>query len=138
MATRFHKFSGKCKWPKLDKVSQYGKYEINLYLDAKSKKEYVKAGCQGQIREDEEGSFVVLRREPHKVFNGELKNFGKPPLVSTEGIEIDPRVLGNGSEVTCEVACFDTVKGVGTRLEKVIVSKLIEFVPAAQGQSQAA
>ena len=129
MATRFHKFSGKCKWPKLDKVSQYGKYEINLYLDAKSKKKYVEAGCQGQIREDDEGAFVILRREPHRVFDGELKQFGKPPVIGPLGAEIDPRILGNGSEVVCEVACYDTVKGVGTRLEKVIVSKLVEYNP---------
>jgi hypothetical protein len=131
MATRYHKFSGKCKWPKLDKLSQYGKYEINLYLDPKSKKKYVEAGCQGQIREDEEGQFVVLRREPERLFGGEVKKFGKPQCLDLEGKEVDPRILGNGSEVVCEVACYDTKKGIGTRLEKVIVSKLIEYQGAA-------
>jgi hypothetical protein len=131
MATRFYKFSGKCKWPKLDKVSQYGKYEINLYLDAKSQKEYAKAGCQGKMREDDDGSFVVLRREPHRIFDGELKDMGKPKLVNTEGVPLDPRILGNGSEVVCEVACYDTQKGIGTRLESVTVNKLVEYAPNA-------
>lgn len=126
-------FVGCGKWMHrlFEEDAQYNYYGLDFYPDKASLKAYVKAGCQGEIREDEEGQFVKLRRKP-KVLSraGKLLDFGPPKVVDAEGAKWpDNKVVGNGSKVEVTVTTYPTAKGVGTRLDQVKVLEWKEYVP---------
>jgi len=126
MATKMIQLSGAVKWVHIDPPDlKYGKkYTVNLYLDDVNMKAYLDSGLQLKINEDEDGKFVRIRRDDMKLIKGESVIFGPPKV---EGAE--PSEIGNGSEVICLIAVYDTVKGPGHRLEKVIVNRLVEYIP---------
>lgn len=130
MPSKQYTFKGKCKWAKLFKPDEkYNNFQITLYPDKASLKAYVKAGCQGEIKEDEDGQRVVFRRKPSILTKkGKLWELGAPKVVDTSGEDFTA-FLGNGSEVEVTVETYDTDRGLGTRLEKVTVLKHVEYKP---------
>lgn len=128
--TRYIKLSGTCFWPRLVKPdSKYSKWGIDLYLDKKSKKVFDDSGLQLSIRSNEDGEYIKLSRPTQKVFGKKVQEFDPPEVVNKDGNPMDPYTIGNGSEVIAEVCVYDTVKGKGHRLEKVIVTKLLAREP---------
>lgn len=127
MATKMFKFYGEAKWAKVHQPDEkYKNYEVNLYMDEPSWDLFAKSGLQLKRREDETGKFVVLRRASEKIIKGELKKMGPPKVVDGVGRPIED-LVGNGSKIAVEVAVYDTAKGPGHRMEKVIVLELVEY-----------
>lgn len=122
-----HIFTGTAKWARLFKPDpKYGNYTIDVYLDDKSKKAYVKAGCRMKFREDAEGVFVTFRRNPTQTdFDGAPR--GAPRVVGPDG-EVFDQIVGNGSEVSVLCETYDTKSGLATRLNAVRVDKHVPFV----------
>ena len=133
MATSEIYLSGMCKWAKVH--TPQNKYEstdkewsINLYLDEVSKKAFDMSGLQLKKKEDEEGTFITLRRDVTKVINGDTLTFMKPAVLDGEGQPVTD-MIGNGSEVTCKVDVFNTAKGMGHRLQAVRIDELEPYEP---------
>lgn len=127
-----HVFSGTGQWMhKLFKPDpDFNYFGFNFYPDKASKKAFLKAGCQAHLRKDKETGeeFVILRRTPQKLsMKGELIQFGPPKIEDTNGTALT-RVPGNGSEVEVHVTVYPAgPKGLGTRLDKVVVKRFVEY-----------
>jgi hypothetical protein len=127
-------YKGKCKWARVYKPDQeYDTYGIVVYPDKAGLKQYVKAGHQGEIREDDDGQYVTFRRKANVLIrNGAKKGTvwdkGPPKIVDADGETFD-RLIGNGSMVEVTVEVYDTNKGLGTSLERVRVLEHVEYVP---------
>jgi hypothetical protein len=124
------KFTGTGKWMHrlFTPDEKFGKYNMILYPDKKSLKDYVKAGCQGTIKTDEDGDHVRLQREVRKMKrDGTIWELGPPKVYDQNGDPWNEEVLiGNGSKVEVTADVYDTSKGKGTRLVSV---KVLEHVP---------
>lgn len=132
MATEFVFLSGTAKWAKVRKPDKYGKYTIDLYVDPKTLKQARSAGVRVEQKEDEDGVFLRLKRDPEKLFDGmperpavHIWNPDEDKYVAFEGL------IGNGSQVTVKVAVYDTVRGKGHRFEGVGVDKLVPYESAS-------
>ncbi len=127
MSTQTYYFRGKCKWAMVHSMDEkYGNYKINLYLDDKSKELYATSGLRMEPKEDEDGEYIVFRRADTKqTKSGEVK-FGKPKVLDGY-YEITTDLIGNGSDVTIKVLAFDTVNGIGHRLDAVKIDTLIPY-----------
>lgn len=126
--TRYIDLKGIAKWPHVHvpKETKYGPaYMINLYPDAESLKKYVTAGCRGKINSDEDGEYVLLVKRPGK-HSADDKRSQPPEVVNAEGVEFD-EPIGNGSEVTCTIECYETINGVAARLRRVKITKLVPY-----------
>lgn len=123
-----YKISGKAKWAKVHTPDdKYGTYQICVYMDKKAEKTFVQSGCQGQIKEDEDGRFYNFKRRPQVLSRkGKLLDFGPPKVLDKDGKETSA-LIGNGSDVTIEIETYMTEKGVGTRLNSVTIDNLVEY-----------
>ena len=127
MATQTYYLRGICKWAMVHSIDEkYGNYKINVYLDDESKERYVKSGLQMTPKTDEDGEFVVFRRAASKVIKGETVNFGKPKVLNVDN-EVTNDLIGNGSKVTIKVLAFDTMNGIGHRLDAVKIDNLVPY-----------
>ncbi len=143
MATQTYYLRGICKWAMVHSMDEkYGNYKINLFLDDASKELYVTSGLQmgpKQEYEDKDGktkaracdlseedSFVTFRRAGSKTIKGETVNFGKPKVLDVDGA-ITNDLIGNGSAVTIKVLAFDTLNGIGHRLDAVKIDTLVPY-----------
>lgn len=129
MATEYIKLSGIVYWAQLVQPdTKYGvKWRTRLYPDEKSMETFKESGLQLQVKEDEVGEYITLRRDKEKLIKGKVTVFD-PPKVFVEGKLYDG-LVGNGSEAVCDLAVYDTMKGKGHRLETVNVTNLVEYVP---------
>jgi hypothetical protein len=126
-----------CKWPKLVEPDSYQdgpkKYKINVYLDAKGRRELNESGARLRVKEDDDGKYVQFSRPVEKTIKDEAVTLGPPwVLINKDGEEVDfddPSKIGNGSIVTCKVSVYDTRMGKGHTLEAVRVDDLKEYVP---------
>lgn len=132
MATQYLKFKGPCKWAKVFKPDpKYNNYQIVVYLDDKTKEDYKKSGIQVQIKEDDDGEYVVFRRPAMKLIKGEAVNLG-PPVVEDKNSVAMTDAVGNGSLVEVTVDVYDTMKGKGHTLRAVRVLDHVKYErPAA-------
>lgn len=123
-----YSFEGIAKWCKHDKPDpKYGRYSVDLYLDADSLKKFVDSGLQLQVREDEDGKFVKFARVHKKLVKDDLVTFGPPKVYDADGNEWKQGVnIGNGSHLRVQVSVFPTIKGNGHRLEAI---KVLTHVP---------
>lgn len=100
-----------------------GNYSTGLILDDASKLLFSALGARAKAPE---GRLMLRRYERHPVL-GELG----PVIVNGVGIE-PPTLIGNGSDITCEVDVYDyTFNGrpsKGLRWVSVTVDKLVEYV----------
>jgi len=127
MATATLYLSGKSKWSKFKTPDdKYNNWKTNLYLDDRSMSLYKNSQLALQLKTDDDGSYIVLRRPVSKIINGKQVDFDPPTVIDTEGHPVD-KLVGNGSDIVCKVSVYDTVKGKGHRLEKVMVTNLIEY-----------
>lgn len=128
MATKFKRYSGTVKWAKVyegQEDQKYGHYGLDFYPD--DVEDFKSSGVQLQERTDEEGGvFFKLRRTPKKLIKDKVVDFGTPLVLDAEGEPFD-KPIGNGSKVTVKIAVYDTVKGLGHRLEAVRVDEWVEY-----------
>lgn len=124
MATKYFKFYGTSDYAKVHTPDkEYGHYGINLNFDEASFKLYKKAGLQLKVKDKDGSPFVVFRRHPDKVFEGQNP---KPEVIDAAGRPIED-LIGNGSKVAVTVSVFDTKRGKGHRLETVQVLELVPY-----------
>ncbi len=128
MASKFIYITGTAKWAKVFKPDEkYGNYTLDLYVDPKTLKKAQGEGLPVKVREDEEGTFIKLRRNPNKLFDG-MSEQPEVLLHNEDGkYEKLDKLVGNGSLVTCKVCLYDTQMGTGHRLEAVAVENLVEY-----------
>lgn len=127
MPTQYLKFSGTCKWAKTRKPDEkYGFFSIDMYLDDSSWEVFKASGLNLEPKETDEGWYVRFRRPNQKIIKNELVTFGPPEVAGTT------ELIGNGSRVTVEVVVYDTMKGKGHRLNKIIVHELVPYNPTPQ------
>ncbi len=129
MATTYHKLSGEFAWVKVYTPDpEYGHYSIDLYMDEPSWKKFHDLGLQLSVRTDKEGKeFVRFRRDHEKFFKGqdEVTVFGPPEVTGTDG----EHRIANGSKGTIDIAVYTTKKGKGHRLNRVMVTEFIPYIP---------
>jgi hypothetical protein len=143
MATTFHYFTGKTKWPKIrpDRPDDYQgvkAWKIPVYLDKDNIKALQDAGLRMRPKKDEDGSFVTFRRPLNKEIGGKIVDFDPPTVIDKNNQPLDPKIIGNGSVVTVKISAFDTRMGKGHRLESVRVEELVEYKPDAQADENQA
>ncbi len=137
MATSYIFVPGKLMWAKgLAEVDpKYSTYNATLNVSNDEKAKLETAGCQATFKPTEDGlfSFKIKKSSTRPTKNGTVET--SPPdvfLTNPAGVDItlDPRTVGNGSDVTAKLELYDTSRGgKGTRLVKVRVENLIEYTP---------
>lgn len=130
MATRTIFLSGTAKWAKLNVPDKkYNYYGLDLYLDEESTKTFHESGLQVKKKTGEDGDFYSFRRDAEKLIKSDLVKFDPPELFDGNNNKMvdDRPLIGNGSKVTCKIATYDTVKGIGHRLESVRIDELVEY-----------
>jgi hypothetical protein len=139
-ATKYLKFRGKIAWAKLQEPDDYKgekKWKMNFYPSDETLVKMKLAGLQNKVKEDDgaksgvSGKFVSLKRDTEKSFNGVVQKFDPPELFDAQGNLIEESLLiGNGSEVEVELAVYQTQRfGAGSRIQRVRIIDLIEYVP---------
>ncbi len=127
MSTQAYYFRGICKWAMVHSIDEkYNNYKVNLYMDDSSKELFASSGLQMTPKTDEDGEYVTFRRAASKSIKGETVNFGKPKVLGVDTLPTND-LIGNGSDVTIKVVAFDTLNGIGHRLEAVKVNMLIPY-----------
>lgn len=143
MATQHIYVAGKIKWAKglaeLDK--EYNSYSALLEVAREERDRLEVAGCQAKFKPAEGGlyGFKVKSSGSRSWIDkatGEKRTADTSPpevfLISPEGkqVDVEPKTVGNGSDVTVKLELYDTNKGgKGTRLLAVRVDNYIEYVP---------
>jgi hypothetical protein len=123
MAVKTIYITGTCKWAKLTgNDDKFKRWSISVFPDEPSWAVYHNCGLELKEREDEDGKFLQLGRPYSKIIKGEMVDFEEPEVHGSS-----PEELGNGSNVTCKVVVYDTVKGKGHRLEAVRVNSLVKY-----------
>ena len=127
MATETIYLAGKSKWSKFKTPDdKYNNWKTNLYLDDRSMKTFAESKLNLMMKQDDEGSYIVLRRPVSKVIKGNMVKFDPPELVDVNDQPTDV-LVGNGSDIVCKVVVYDTIKGKGHRLEKVMIKNLVPY-----------
>jgi hypothetical protein len=130
--TQIYKYKGTCKWAKVYRPDEkYDSYSIVLYLDKQSLKQYLKNGHQGEVKEDEDGQFVTLRRKKEVPTKKGPWILGPPEVVNIDREEFT-ELIGNGSIVEVTVSTYESRGGMGTRLESVRVLEHVRYERDAQ------
>jgi len=142
MATKFYKFSGTLKWTQNltdpDDYNGIEYYKCNLMLDEESQARFAESGIRTKAQTDKEGdTFNVFKRPPKKKIKDEVVEFGPPEVVDSEGRQI-AAMIANGSKAEIEVVVYDTMAGKGHRLNKVVVTDLIEYEPQEKMEAEEA
>lgn len=130
MSTKEYYFDGVVKWIKLD--DKFNRYTLDLYMDDASFKKFEASGAQKKVKEYEGERYVSFARPVKKLIRGEVKDMGPPLVIDTDGKPIDnvftkSNIVGNGSNITCKVRIFDTMKGKGSELVSFRVNELVEY-----------
>jgi hypothetical protein len=145
MAEQKLKLSGKIKWAKVTLEtldSKYGPPESNIqfYPDEASLVLLKQAGSRVEVKEDEEGRYVKLKRPFSRIFTDKTTKepvqveLGLPAVgkgLNEDGTLIPYKgLIGNGSSVDVKVSLYDTKQyGKGTRLEAINITTLLEYTP---------
>lgn len=131
MPSLYYKFYGKANYAKVHTPdTKFNIYTVDAYLDDASFRLLDRSGCQVEIRENKETGehYVKFRRDVEKIIKGKLVQFDPVNVVDDSGQKITD-LVGNGSECIFDVAVFDTKKGKGHRLDKMVVTHLVRYDP---------
>lgn len=129
---------GRCKWARVQRPNDYGKYAISLIIDAENKPQMraliKEHGLRGNIKEDSDDDYVYS-------FTATAFEDSPPPrIVGPDLQELPDNVLiGNGSEVIIgyKIRSFNSAKyGAGNALDYngLQVLDLVKYV--AKGPKQ--
>lgn len=132
--------SGTAKWAKVRKpVKAYDEkseeFTIDLYPTDKALVDFKRSGIQLKDRNDDSGALYITFRRKLEEMNyskGEIQVNGPPQVylkdaVTGEYNKWPEGLIGNGSEVTIAVDAYKTKNGIGHRLLRVFVDKLVVF-----------
>lgn len=135
MATKFYKIKGKTKWTQNvtspDEFRGASNYKVHLYdMDEANLAVWKESGVQTKPRIDSSGDTLYTLKRPagKKIIKNEVVDFGPPEFVDAGGSPITVQVA-NGSEVEVHYVTYDTNGfGKGHRVNKVVVTNLIEYI----------
>jgi len=129
MASKNIYLTGDCKWARVYEPDlKYKRWTIDVYPDAASWSVYEASGLDLKLREDTDGKHIKLSRPTMKLIKDKIVEFDPVEILKHDNTPMSTKTLiGNGSNVTCKVVVYDTVKGKGHRLEAVRVNELVEF-----------
>lgn len=128
---------GKIMWAKgLAEVDEkYQTYNASLEVTAEERDKLQAIGCQAKFKPVDNNLFSFKIKQPfiRNTKAGPVET-SPPEVFQTDpnGVDIllDPRTVGNQSDVLAKLEIYDTSKGGrGTRLVKVRVENLIEYAP---------
>lgn len=135
----FEMFQGKLKWPKLDRVNDWGKWTVVLYPDAKALeriRELQAEGVKNVIKKDDDGYYTTLSRPNTKLIRGKVVAFDPVKIVDKD---IQPFIgsLGNGTDATVKVEIYSHPtpgggKAKAMRLESIRIDNLVPYNPEVQ------
>lgn len=134
MSTKYYKWNGTFKWARVypDDIDtdfiEEGEYHVNFYPDDESWDSIEESGLKLKKREDDDGSYITLRRRQEGERNGEIIVYG-PPKVYLHAEPDFTGKIGNGSKGTVNVQVYDGRKGKGHRLNAINVTELVEYTP---------
>jgi hypothetical protein len=112
-------FTGKVRYAQTAQVDKYGRYGVNLILNAADIDKYKASGIQRQIKQTDQGPSVEFSRYPAKISrDGKPMQFGPVRIVDKNGEETDLHPQKE-DEVVCKVTVYDTEKGKGCILEAI-------------------
>lgn len=137
MASQDFYFEGMFKWARVHTPQTFSNgdkvYGLSFYPKDDATRRALKAtGIRNEIKEDDDGFFVQLRRKAED---------GAPMVTDPEGNKID-KLVGNGSrgKVKLNVEEFVSTKYgkvVRSTLVGVIVSELVEYNPEPKAEAPA-
>lgn len=146
MATREEFFKGKAKWCHLVKPDPKfpDAWSMQFYPDAESldrinKLKSGKPAILNEIKKDDDGYFIKLRRPMSKVMRG-VNTPLSPPIVTklVDGVDavLTDVWIGNGSDVTvgCEIYTYRKGEGLAIRLRTVRADNLVPFTPMSMDE----
>lgn len=124
--------SGKGKWVKImagQEDKKYKNWGLDLYLDDSQVEAFKNWNSELMLRDDKETGerFIKLRRPTMKLIKDKIVNFDPPEALGPDNKKWSGEPIGNGSELTCKVVVYDTMKGKGVRLEKVRVDVHVPY-----------
>lgn len=162
--TQTYEFEATLKWVKIyepDEAFGSTRWLLNAYLtDDRQWRLFERSGLQLEPKEDEDGKYVVFRRDTEKKMKKDFVEFTPPfvydkdgtPLVQykdketgqnvysfdmKEGIEYEqvgePVMIGNGTLAKVRVSIYDTARGKGHRLENIKIIDLVEYTGSGRG-----
>ncbi len=148
MATKTVFLSGKTNYAHFHQPDKFGFWSVNLYLDDASKVEWAKLKQEGilnRLRKDDQGEYVTLRCPVEKKMRGVMTKMQPISIIKDDIPYLG--MIGNGSDVTCNVMVYNYRKpqtqehGTAIRLVAVRIHNLVEpnikqFPP--EGQKAAA
>ena len=116
-----------------------GQYSINIYLDENNIERLNAVGSQKKAKKPGEKSYTELDNSNGMLMYSFTRRHqdryewasGAPRVVKADGTPWDfgeDGLIGNGSVCRIQLACYDTARGVGTRLEAI---KVLDLVPYA-------
>lgn len=143
MATSYIFVPGQIMWAKglIEADKEYNTYNAQLKVSLEWREKLEAAGCQAKFKKVDDVYSFKIKSDTTRPIKDRLTGVVKeveasPPDVFIEDpetkkhIELDPRTVGNNSEVLCKLELYDTQKGgKGTRLRAVRVDNLIEYKP---------
>lgn len=130
---------GIAKWVKVFPGQEDKKYKfwgLDLYLDESQKEAFKNWDCELTLRDstfkgytETEGYpyWIKLKRSTMKLIKDKVVNFDPPEVLGPDNTKWSGAAIGNGSEVTCKVVVYDTMKGKGVRLEAVRVDVHVPY-----------
>ena len=135
---------GKCKYPKIQDRGDmsYQCWSTTLYLTPESYNQFVdlKAGSDGvegimnDIKKDEDGYYVTLRRPWARKYKGVEVAFSPPIILGPDNMPWPgEKALGSGSDLTCKCEYytfkpqFKPKRGSAIRLVSVRVEDYVPF-----------
>lgn len=145
MAATSHVIEGKVKWAKVFEQNRDlegymgsakehgGMYSINVYLDKDNKAKFKASKSQKKIYDDDDGDYVVLTRKHVDKFDWAS---GQPTVVKKNSVAWsleDDGFIGNGSVCRIKFTTYETMKGMGTRLDAIKVLEHVPFVTDGPG-----
>ena len=161
MASKWLNLKGRVKWCKPYEPEEYKgdtRWTVTLYpLDSEWDK-FNKSGLQLEVKEDDDGKFIRLRRTAKKLFpkDEEITKFSPPTISGAVNVAyVDEKTnapirsfkksdgvvmktigeqvnIGNDSLCLVNICTYDTQQGKGHRWEGLTVLELEEYNPTVQ------
>jgi hypothetical protein len=135
--TKIYYLRGTAMWAKLKELDKKFKvHTMDLYPDDESLELFKSANTELKLRDgklnDEDRTYIKLRRDPIRVIAGEAVDIGPVKVFIQKDGEVTPfeELVGNGSKVVVKISVYPTPKGNGHRLESVLIEELVPYAKA--------
>lgn len=124
---------GKCKWAKVYRPNQYGKWSIDVYLNADEQQKFKDLKVKNHMKKDDDGYYVTISRPVEKTFKGKVTGLTPPVVLDKNNHPMVDTPIGNGSDVIVKIEHYSykpplkTEREYAIRLEGVKVMELVEY-----------